>query len=88
MRRLPVWSCGEGWVAHPQKNPRMGVRGFFRSCQAGGAQIRRGVNIVGRDVLEPHQWRLRDQKQMVIFEGSRLLTAKRRPLGQELLMAD
>ena len=28
------------------------------------------------------------QKQMVIFVGLRLLTAKRRPLGQELLMAD
>lgn len=69
MWHLPVWSCGEARAAHPQKTPRMGVRGVFRSCQASGAQIRRGVNVVGKAFLELYRWRLGVRKQMVTFAG-------------------
>ena len=43
----------------------MGVRGSSRSCQAGGAQIRRGVNGVGVSLLELEQSLGRDWEQTV-----------------------
>ena len=65
-----AWSCGElarGKLT--QKNPRMGVRGFFRSCQADGAQIRRGVNVVGLSLLKLDQSSGRVWEQMVTIKA-------------------